>query len=55
LAKEGKGTVYQSGNKTWIYIPKEVAMDSQFPFRKGEKVKIILDMEKGELTVRKTQ
>jgi len=40
---EGKGRFWKSGNKVYIYVPFDVALDSAFPL-KGKKgnVKVII-------------
>lgn len=51
--KEGKSTVLQYGNKIYIYVPYALAIDSAFPFKKGDRVtikiinnKLIVEKEK---------
>ena len=42
----GKGKVVDRGgkySKTFIYIPKEVASDTSFPFKKGEDVTVRIE------------
>jgi CxxC motif-containing protein len=45
----GKGKVVDRGgkySKTFIYIPKEVASDTSFPFKKGEDVTVRIEGKK---------
>jgi hypothetical protein len=46
MAKVGKGKIYGTNGKAWIYIPKDVANDSAFPFKVGDPVKIRVEGEK---------
>jgi hypothetical protein len=56
---EGKGRVInrvsKSGKKTYdkyfIYVPTELARDSDFPFKAGQEV--IIKINKGMLTIKK--
>ncbi|MEM2614289.1 MAG: hypothetical protein QXO15_08730 [Nitrososphaerota archaeon] len=40
------------GRKLRIYIPSMLALDSAFPFKKGDKVVIEIDNEKQSLIIR---
>jgi ABC-type Mn2+/Zn2+ transport system ATPase subunit len=49
MAGEGKGKIVNKGGKykkIFIYIPKEVAADTSFPFKIGERVKIKINGKK---------
>jgi hypothetical protein len=48
MAKEGTGKIFKQGKaKTrFVSIPAEVANDSSFPFKDGEKVKAIIKGKK---------
>jgi hypothetical protein len=49
MAGEGKGKVVDRGKKykkIFIYIPKEVAMDTNFPFKIGENVSVKIEGER---------
>lgn len=50
MVLKGEGSVQSWGGKTWVYIPKSVAEDSIFPFKKGDKVTI--EIEEKELRIR---
>ncbi|MEM2507254.1 MAG: hypothetical protein QXF61_09460 [Nitrososphaeria archaeon] len=41
------------GGKLRIYIPSMLALDSAFPFKKGDKVVIEIDNEKQSLIIRR--
>lgn len=59
----GKGRVvnrpgYSKGKeypKYFVYIPIEVARDSAFPFREGDEVEVIVDMEENRLIIEKSK
>ena len=38
--KEGKSTILKYGNKIYVYVPYAVAIDSAFPFKKGDIITI---------------
>ena len=38
-------------DKFFLYIPTEMVRDSQFPFKKGQKVKITADVKRNRLVV----
>jgi len=42
------GNIYDS---FWIYLPKEIASDSQFPFAEGQPVKIKIDVKRNRLII----
>jgi hypothetical protein len=44
--------IYQTRGRLYIYIPSDVAKDSQFPFEAGDKIKVRID--KGKLVIEKT-
>jgi len=49
MVGEGKGKVVDRGKKyrkIFIYIPKEVAMDTSFPFEIGEDVTVRIEGER---------
>lgn len=49
MAGVGKGKVVDRGKKykkIFVYIPKEVAMDTSFPFKIGENVTVKIEGEK---------
>jgi hypothetical protein len=49
MAGEGKGKVVDRGKrykKIFIYVPKEVAMDTSFPFKMGENVTVKIEGER---------
>jgi len=49
MVGEGKGKVVDRGKKyrkIFIYIPKEVAMDTAFPFKIGEDVTVRIEGKK---------
>jgi len=49
MAGEGKGKVVDRGKKyrkIFIYVPKEVAMDTSFPFKIGEDVTVRIEGER---------
>jgi hypothetical protein len=51
---EGVGRVYTSGRSLIIRIPKDVAIDSTFPFCRGEKVVVqIVDDELHVISLQK--
>jgi hypothetical protein len=41
--------------QVWIYVPTEVAQSKTFPFKKGEKVFILIDEKKHQLTIKKAE
>nr|MDO8080812.1 hypothetical protein [Candidatus Freyarchaeota archaeon] len=43
----------EKGIRMRIYIPTSIAMDSAFPFKKGEKVMIKIDKAKKRLLIEK--
>lgn len=52
MALEGEGTVFHVGKTTVaIRVPKDVACDSQFPFKVGDKVTV--KIESNKLTIEK--
>ena len=56
MVSEGRGRLYQrKDGKYLIYVPKDLAEDSMFPFKFAEslKVKISFKMGKQELIVEK--
>jgi len=49
MVGEGKGKIVDRGKKyrkIFIYIPKEVAMDTSFPFKIGEDVTVRIEGKK---------
>jgi antitoxin component of MazEF toxin-antitoxin module len=53
---EAVGRVHRSGRSTVIRIPKDVAVDSAFPFQQGEEVTVqIVDGELRVVAVLKRQ
>jgi len=49
MAGTGKGKVVDRGkkySKIFIYIPQKVALDTRFPFKKGEDVTVRIEGEK---------
>jgi len=54
--KSGKGKFNNRGSeqypKFFVYIPKEVAMDTAFPFKNGEDVTVTIENEKLIITRR---
>lgn len=47
MALQGKGTIYRHvKGKMYVYIPANVRDDSQFPFKPGEKVTVIIKANK---------
>ena len=46
--KDSKGRVYE---KTWVYIPTDVANDTAFPFKPGERVLVKIDIENKRLLI----
>ena len=40
MALKGRGKVYRFDGKCLIYVPKDVSVDSSFPFKEGEEVEI---------------
>ena len=53
MVLKGEGSIQSIDGKTWVYIPKSVAEDSAFPFKKGDKVTIEIEDEK--LIVKRVQ
>jgi hypothetical protein len=51
---KGKGKYWKSDNKLYIYVPVQVATDSQFPF-KEEKGYVTVSIEGEQLTITKRQ
>jgi len=53
---EGKSKLYQhpKAKTMYITIPSRVSTDSQFPFKAGDKVKIILVPSKNQIIIIKT-
>ena len=48
MARQGKGKVVDRGSrylKAFIYLPKEVASDTAFPFEIGEDVTVVIEGE----------
>ena len=41
--KEGKGKIISHSGKTWLYISRDVSIDSAFPFEGGEKVTVRIE------------
>jgi len=50
MVLKGEGSVQSVDGKTWIYIPKSLAEDSSFPFKKGDKVTI--EIKEKEIVIR---
>jgi len=49
MVGEGRGKIVDKGNKfrkIFVYIPKEVAADTSFPFKIGEHVTVKIDGKK---------
>ncbi len=46
-SKTGRGTY----DKFFVYVPTELARDSNFPIRQGQEVELQIDLEKGALMV----
>lgn len=46
MVLKGEGSFQSFDGKNWFYIPKSVAEDSSFPFKKGDKVTIEIEEEK---------
>lgn len=38
--------VYQTKGRFYVYIPSDVAKDSQFPFKAGDKIKVKIVKDK---------
>lgn len=58
VARSGKGKVVDRGYKypkIFIYIPKDVAADTAFPFKTGEDVTVTIEAEKLVIEKRKKQ
>lgn len=49
MVLKGEGSIQSFNGKNWVYIPKSVAEDSSFPFKKGDKVTI--EIEEGKLII----
>jgi len=45
IVSKGEGSIQVVRGKTWIYVPKSLAEDSAFPFKKGDKVTIEIKEE----------
>lgn len=52
MVLEAKGRLYRRGNRTYIYIPSEISIDSAFPFHfeKGY-VKIKIDVNNKRIII----
>lgn len=55
MAKEGVGRVIRigRGNTRYITIPADVAKDDRFPFKDGEKVRVVIN--DGKLVVERIE
>jgi len=56
MARSGKGKVVNRGTKypkIFIYIPRDVATDTSFPFKVGEDVTVTIEGD--SLTIRKME
>ncbi len=57
VTRTGKGKVVDRGfkySKIFIYIPKDVATDTNFPFKIGEDVTVTINGKKVIITKKKT-
>lgn len=45
IVSKGKGSIQEFNGKTWIYVPKSLAQDTAFPFKKGDKITIEIKEE----------
>lgn len=57
MVLEAKATITgnKEGTRLRIYIPTLLSMDSAFPFKKGDVIKIKIDKDEGVLRVEKYQ
>lgn len=55
MVLEAKATITgnKEGTRLRIYIPTVISMDSAFPFKKGDNVKIKIDKDEGVLIIEK--
>lgn len=54
LEAESTITGENDNKRLRIYIPVNLAVDSAFPFKKGEKIKVKIDARNGRLVIEKS-
>jgi len=55
MVLKGKGKVYRKGRTVYIYVPTDVANDSQFPFRPNQDVIVEIDPDAKALVVKRLE